>query len=94
MNWYKSSYSQASGDCVEVAWHKSTHRAASNPNCVEVAWHKSSYSGPNDPNCVEIAETPGTTFVRDTQHRHLGALAFGATEWRSFVDGLKRGDLA
>lgn len=51
------------------------------------AWHKSSYSaGAN--NCVEVAEGLMTK-VRDTQHRELGALIFGSTEWRAFLDTTK-----
>ncbi|MBB6171540.1 hypothetical protein HNR23_001600 [Nocardiopsis mwathae] len=56
-------------------------------------WRKSSYSSTTGANCVEVGQAPGTMLVRDTQHRHLGSLAFGAGEWRSFVDGLKRGEL-
>lgn len=35
LTWHKSSYSGYNGDCVEVAWRKSSHSA--NGNCVEVA---------------------------------------------------------
>ncbi|MFV2198548.1 DUF397 domain-containing protein [Nocardiopsis sp. LOL_012] len=50
-------------------------------------WFKSSYSGTSS-DCVEVAEGP-VTGVRDTRHRELGALFFGAGEWRSFIDTAK-----
>ncbi|QBI52060.1 hypothetical protein EKD16_01215 [Streptomonospora litoralis] len=55
-------------------------------------WHKSSYSGANEPNCVEVAEGPHT-FVRDTQHRDRGHLAFPAAEWEAFIAEVRDGDL-
>jgi hypothetical protein len=35
LSWWKSSYSAANGNCVEVGWEKSSH-SFSNGNCVEV----------------------------------------------------------
>ncbi|MDA0567362.1 DUF397 domain-containing protein [Streptomonospora sp. S1-112] len=57
-----------------------------------MSWHKSSYSGNNEPNCVEVAEG-SLTLVRDTQHRHLGALPFPATEWDAFLQAVKDDEL-
>lgn len=71
MNWFKSSYSGTSTNCVEVA-HTPT------------IFRKSSYSGGNG-NCVEVADAPGFSAVRDTQNRDLSTLAFGPTEWHAFL---------
>ncbi|RCV55972.1 DUF397 domain-containing protein [Marinitenerispora sediminis] len=56
-------------------------------------WHKSSYSGGNAGACVEVAETNRDVYVRDTQHRHHGHLAFPSTEWAAFLRDLKLGHL-
>jgi hypothetical protein len=37
ISWRKSTYSAASGDCIEVGWRKSSY-SASNGGCVEVSW--------------------------------------------------------
>lgn len=50
-------------------------------------WHTSSYSVEQG-ECVEVAEGP-VTGVRDTKHRDLGALFFGAAEWQAFIDTAK-----
>jgi hypothetical protein len=36
--WRKSSYSVSDGECVEVAWRKSSFSSASDGDCVEVAF--------------------------------------------------------
>lgn len=72
--WFKSSYSGGDNNCVEAA-HLPTD------------FHKSSYSGAHG-ECVEVAEGP-VTGVRDTKHRDLGALFFGADEWQAFIDTAK-----
>lgn len=51
----------------------------------------SSYSSAAD-NCVEVANWNAGAGIRDTKHRELGALFFGAGEWQAFVDTAK-GDL-
>ena len=61
---------------------------------MELNWHKSSYSGNHGGNCVEVAETAKAVHVRDTQHRHLGALSFSSGEFSAFVSDLKAGDSA
>ncbi|WP_116248329.1 DUF397 domain-containing protein [Nocardiopsis sp. FIRDI 009] len=52
------------------------------------AWHKSSYSGARTENCVEVAEG-ASTFVRDTQNRHLGYLTLPAGEWSALLSSLR-----
>jgi hypothetical protein len=48
----------------------------------------SSYSSAAD-NCVEVADGALGAIVRDTKHRELGALFFGADEWQAFLDTAK-----
>ncbi|WP_343064953.1 DUF397 domain-containing protein [Nocardiopsis algeriensis] len=55
-------------------------------------WFKSSYSG-SQGDCVEVACLNTSTAMRDTKHRELGALYFGADEWQVFLNSTK-GDLA
>lgn len=52
MDWRKSSFSGAVGNCVEVRWRKSSFSAESG-DCVEVSWQKSSFSGTGG-DCVEV----------------------------------------
>ncbi|GAA1086181.1 DUF397 domain-containing protein [Nocardiopsis composta] len=54
------------------------------------AWKKSSYSAATSNNCVEVADSPQVSAVRDTKHRHLGALTFSSPEWQAFLDAAKR----
>lgn len=44
-------------------------------------FRKSSYSGGDTQDCVEVQDLAAGSAVRDTQHRELGALLFGAGEW-------------
>ncbi|MFW5420381.1 DUF397 domain-containing protein [Nocardiopsis sp. CNT-189] len=53
------------------------------------AFRKSSYSHPRGNDCVEVADLPIGSAVRDTQHRELGHLLFGAKEWAAFVAEVK-----
>jgi hypothetical protein len=96
--WRKSSHSGASeGDCVEVAavWRKSTYSGASEGSCVEVAeaWRKSMYSGANEGSCVEVMQADRLVAVRDSKNPDGPVLAFGRTEWRGLLSGIKSGDL-
>ncbi|WP_160051351.1 DUF397 domain-containing protein [Nocardiopsis sp. FR26] len=75
IQWFKSSYSGGDNNCVEAA------HVPARP------WHKVSYSAEQGA-CVEISEGP-ITGIRDTKHRELGALFFGADEWRAFLDTTK-----
>jgi hypothetical protein len=58
------------------------------------SWRTSTYSQGVD-NCAEarMQDSPAQVHLRDTQHRGLGALAFPAAEWRSFITDLKTGRL-
>ncbi|MDT0331763.1 DUF397 domain-containing protein [Nocardiopsis lambiniae] len=51
-----------------------------------MGWHKSSYSD-GAHNCVEVCEGEAT-LVRDTQHRELGHLEFGAPAWIALVEAV------
>ncbi|GAB2480944.1 DUF397 domain-containing protein [Nocardiopsis aegyptia] len=52
------------------------------------AFRTSSYSQ-SEAACVEVADGATGAAVRDTRHRHLGSLAFGAGEWQAFLDTAK-----
>ncbi|MEV2276536.1 DUF397 domain-containing protein [Nocardiopsis sp. NPDC049922] len=72
----KSSYSQSEAACVEVAdWTSGS------------AWHTATYSA-DQTACVEVSEGL-ITGLRDSKHRDLGALFFGAVEWQAFLDAAK-----
>jgi hypothetical protein len=56
------------------------------------AWRKSSYSGSNGGQCVEVARNlPGVVAVRDSKDPGGPSLVVTAGEWRTFLDGLRRG---
>ena len=57
------------------------------PISIHAPFRKSTYSKVND--CVEVADSPGVSAVRDTQHRHLGHIAFTTDEWHAFLEALK-----
>ncbi|PSK89404.1 uncharacterized protein DUF397 [Murinocardiopsis flavida] len=52
----------------------------------------SSYSSAAD-NCVEMADGRRGVAIRDTKNRELGALFFGAGEWRAFIDAARNNGL-
>jgi hypothetical protein len=54
-----------------------------------VSWRKSSYSG-GDNNCVQVGATGESIAVRDTKNRPGGALQFGAGQWQSFTESIRR----
>lgn len=69
-SWRKSSYSNSSGNCVEVA---------------SACWRKSSYSDGTG-NCVEVASPDHVIAVRDTrQASHGPVLKFSEAAWRRFL---------
>lgn len=55
-------------------------------------WPKSTRSGAgvND-SCVEVAFVTDVVGVRDSKNRAEDSLAFDATAWRAFAEGLKVG---
>lgn len=55
------------------------------------SWRQSTWSMGNG-DCVEVAQ-PGTdcAAVRDSKHKYGPALLFTASEWRTFIDEVKRG---
>ncbi|WP_312885626.1 DUF397 domain-containing protein [Lipingzhangella halophila] len=58
-------------------------------------WHTSSYSTGGDANCVEYRTENGheRVLVRDTQHRQLGHLDFGAATWAHFLSAVRRSEV-
>lgn len=73
-SWRKSSYSNSSGNCVEVA---------------SASWRKSSYSDGTG-NCVEVASPDRVVAVRDTrQASHGPLLKFNDAAWRRFLVEIK-----
>jgi hypothetical protein len=94
-DWRSASYSNASGNCVEVAvrWRKSSYSDA-NGNCIEVAagdWHKSTYSDANG-SCIEVAATEPVVGIRDTKQHAAGpVLEFSHTAWQAFITKVKTG---
>ena len=74
--WRKSSHSDGTGNCVEVAF---------------ADWRKSSYSSGTG-NCVEVASADGAVGVRDSkQHGRDPILEFTRTEWAAFLRAAKDG---
>jgi Domain of unknown function (DUF397) len=95
MEWRKSSYSHAHGNCVEIAmlWKKSSF-SAYHGNCVEVAmsWFKSSFSNSQGA-CVEVDVKPEDgVFVRNSRFPDGSTLHFTDAEWDAFIAGSKAGE--
>ena len=55
-------------------------------------WRKSTRSSGNG-NCVEFADLGELIAVRDTKDRSGPVLQFTTAGWRTFIAGLKRGEL-
>ncbi|WP_406415422.1 DUF397 domain-containing protein [Streptomyces sp. NBC_01614] len=53
-------------------------------------WFKSSYSSNEGPECVEVAIPPSaaTILVRDSKDKDGARLAFEASSWAEFIDGM------
>jgi hypothetical protein len=74
--WRKSSYSNSSGNCVEVA---------------SASWRKSSYSSGTG-SCAEVAGMDYLVAVRDTKQGDRGPLLeFTEATWRRFLTHAKSG---
>jgi hypothetical protein len=76
VTWRKSSYSDGTGNCVEVA---------------SASWRKSSYSSGTG-NCVEVASADRFVAVRDTRQGGRGPmLKFTEDTWQRFLAQAKSG---
>ncbi|MCX5421661.1 DUF397 domain-containing protein [Streptomyces sp. NBC_00078] len=72
LNWFKSSYSDGEGECVEVA----------------LSWTKSSYSSGQGGECLEMAPTPTTIHIRDSKTPATQALHLTPATWSAFLKSL------
>ncbi|MBE1464581.1 DUF397 domain-containing protein [Kibdelosporangium phytohabitans] len=52
-------------------------------------WRTSTFSAPNN-NCVQLAVSRDAARVRDSKNPGTGLLAFGSTEFTTFLTLLKR----
>ena len=83
MTWFKSSFSFASDQCVEVSWHKASFSGNDGGNCVEVSAVPGSYHPVKE----------GTeVLVRDSKNPDGPVLEFTAAEWDAFLAGLRNGE--
>ncbi|MBY8884148.1 DUF397 domain-containing protein [Streptomyces sp. PTM05] len=55
-------------------------------------WFTSSHSN-NGGQCVEVADAQDHILVRDSKDPHGPALAFPASAFAAFIDGIKTGEL-
>ena len=53
-------------------------------------WRKASASGNQGGNCVEIAAAVGRFGVRDSKDASGPVLAFEASAWTNFIEGVRR----
>jgi hypothetical protein len=86
--WRKSTKSNPSGNCLEVAYKKSS--LSVDGSCVEAAYKKSSLSAASA--CVEVAKPDAVVFVRDSQNPNGPHLEFNAPEWAAFLGGVGLGE--
>jgi hypothetical protein len=60
-------------------------------------WRSATRCGPNGGNCVEVnlaaSSAASIVGVRDSKPDHSPVLAFGPSDWRSFVTAAAKGDL-
>ncbi|MBB4914479.1 DUF397 domain-containing protein [Streptosporangium saharense] len=54
-------------------------------------WRKSTLSSGDGGNCVEVANLGPLTTIRDSKNPTGPTLTFTATEWTSFIEGVKNG---
>jgi hypothetical protein len=89
-DWQKSSYSNGTGNCAEVAtWRKSSH-SNDQGQCIEVGaiWRKPTHSN-SAGSCVEIGKAPTAVLVRDTTNRSGVTLTVSAETWRALLAKLR-----
>ncbi|MFB9678839.1 DUF397 domain-containing protein [Streptosporangium vulgare] len=64
-----------------------------NRELAEATWTKSTRSASNGGECVEVAGlSGGRRAVRDSKDTTGPALVFTATEWTTFINGVKNGE--
>ncbi|MER5176926.1 DUF397 domain-containing protein [Streptomyces sp. NPDC002896] len=56
-------------------------------------WFRSSYSNGAGGECVECAHTVDGALIRDSKQAAGPVVAFRAGAWRTFIEGLGRGQL-
>jgi len=82
MEWFKSSFSFANGNCVEVGRAKSSASYA-NGQCVEAS---------AVPDGFAPAKEGAEVLVRDSKDPDGPVLEFTAGEWDAFIAGAKNGE--
>ncbi|BDT98824.1 MULTISPECIES: DUF397 domain-containing protein [Nocardia] len=53
-------------------------------------WRVSSFT--DNGTCVEVAGTPSTVYVRNSNAREAGTVAFTREEWGAFLKGAQAGE--
>ncbi|MEV4093380.1 DUF397 domain-containing protein [Streptosporangium saharense] len=56
-----------------------------------VTWRKSTLSTGDGGNCVEVAHLNDLIAIRDSKNITGPALTFTASEWTTFIEGVKNG---
>ncbi|MGW2815543.1 DUF397 domain-containing protein [Streptomyces sp. NPDC001415] len=95
LRWFKSSYSDNGGNCIEVCgWIKSSY-SNNGGDCIEVCgWSKASYSN-NGGQCIEVATNFADSHdvaVRDSKNPGGPVLVLTATAFAGLVEFAKRAD--
>ena len=82
MEWIKSSFSFANGNCVQISWLKSSYSDISFA-CVEVSGVPEGY----------VPSKEGTrVLVRDSKDPDGPVLEFSRDEWDAFLAGVRNGE--
>ncbi|WP_344302335.1 DUF397 domain-containing protein [Paractinoplanes deccanensis] len=58
----------------------------------ELRWHRSRHCSGGT--CVEVARAGDNILVRDSKDPRGAVLSFTPSEWRAFIEGVKRGELS
>jgi hypothetical protein len=77
--WRKSSFTQANGACVEIAFP-------------DADWRTSTRSQSNGA-CVQVAVSPSVAGIRDSKQPDGGVVLASFTAWDSFRRAVKRAEL-